>query len=180
MSRNSLEFTYPAEEDAFDAFAEPVSERKIVAWVMELDATLDRQLEQLPGADVRSVLYEAIRRGLDVRKADAMDIVRAPTQTMDVLRDASDDNHTAAEPGHHVVAPPDARANRPKLVEHVTNQSSATLSVSLKAEDEGMSDFGMSQFVDFDIEAIGDDAAPSKDAGEEFGEDIEDDMLLDL
>jgi len=180
LRRNSLEFTYPAEQDAFDAFAEPVSEREIVAWVMELDATLNAHFEQLPGADVRSVLHEAIQRGVDARTVHVVGIVRAPGEARDGLRDASDDMCAAAEPGHRVVAPPDAGADGTELVEFVTDGSSASLPISSKAEDEGMSDFDMSQFVDSDMEAVENDAASSKNAGEEFGEDIEDDMLLDL
>ncbi|KAH5318311.1 hypothetical protein HBI30_041930 [Parastagonospora nodorum] len=180
MRCNSLDYTFSA-EDAFDAFAEPVSERKIVAWVMELDATLDRHFERLPGADVRSVLHEAIQRGLDARKVEGnMDVDRAPAQMMDVVQEADTNDRGTVDPGHHVVALPDAAADEPSTVGSVANESSATHSTSLKAENEGMSDFDMSQFVDFDIDAVENDAGPSKNAGKEFGEDVEDDMLLDL
>jgi hypothetical protein len=176
MRCNSLDYTYSA-EDAFDAFAEPVSDRKIVTWVMELDATLDRHFEQLPGADVRSMLHEAIQRGLDARKVNEdIEVVQAPAQTLGLVQDSGNNDRRVAEPDHRVATPPD----KPDLAEAVTNEPGTTHFTSLKPEDEGMSDFDMSQFVDFDIDAVENDADPSKNAGEEFGEDVEDDMLLDL
>ncbi|EAT88071.2 hypothetical protein SNOG_04311 [Parastagonospora nodorum SN15] len=176
MRCNSLDYNYSA-EDAFDAFTEPVSERKIVAWVTELDTTLNECFEQVPCADVRSVLHEAIQRGLDARKVNEdMEIVQAPAQTLGVVQDSGDNDRRVAEPNRRVATPPD----KPDLAEAVTNESGTTHSTSLKAEDEGMSDFDMSQFVDFDIDAVENDAGPSKNARKEFGEDVEDDMLLDL
>jgi DNA mismatch repair ATPase MutL len=160
MRRNSLTWGYPADEDAYDALAEPISERSVKDWVVKLDAMLHERYEYLCGADVRSILLEGIQRGLDARRdAEDMEIGEMSGAVVD------GDGSTAG-----------------KEVQHGEHPSSR-----IEVEDE-MSEFDISQFVDFDVKTMeGEDGAPgqatetpSKKADEEFGDDIDDDMLLDM
>lgn len=191
MSLNSLEYNYPA-EDAFDTFAGPVSEQKIIEWVIKLDATLHEQYEQIPGADVRSLLHEAIQRGLDDRKEEdtieTVEFVEEP----DVLsrKIAVENGFRDLEHGYQVIEVSD----HPEKEEDVVNECTPDEPIAVQtqslaspeAEDE-MSDFDMSQFVHFDVTTLDEDVGTPGSAKqtverseEEFGEDIEDDMLLDL
>jgi DNA mismatch repair ATPase MutL len=153
MRWNSVEWGYPADEEAYDAFAEPVSEKSVRGWVMLLDTMLHERYEELPGADVRSMIHEAIQRGLDARKGEEFMMSGAL---------AVKDVPTGSEHG---------------------NKASP-----IKVEDD-MSDFHMEKFEDFDMSTIqdDDDVDPSvsetgeiKKADKEFGDDIDDDMLLDM
>jgi DNA mismatch repair ATPase MutL len=153
MRHNSLEWGYPADEEAYDAFAGPFSEKSIRGWVLQLDCMLHERYEELPGADVRSMIHEAIQRGLDARKGDEF-MMSGALAVNDV----------------------------PTGLEHGNKAS------PIKVEDD-MSDFDMGKFEDLDMNTIqdDDDVDPSvfekgeiKKADEEFGDDIDDDMLLDM
>jgi hypothetical protein len=120
---------------------------------------LHERYEFLCGADVRSILLEGIQRGLDARRdAEDMEIGEMSGAVVD------GDGSTAG-----------------KEVQHGEHPSSR-----IEVEDE-MSEFDMSQFVNFDVKTMeGKDGAPaqatetpSKKADEEFGDDI-DDMLLSM
>jgi hypothetical protein len=154
MRRNSLEWGLPVDDDAYDAFAVPVAETKIMSWVVRLDELLHERRERLSGVDTNSLLHEGIQRGLDARKGDGDGAVRV----VEVV------NQGASASGAMVVedAPPQPAP---------------------KVKDE-KSDFDMSQFVDFDMDTLDDEegeAAPAKkEGGDDFGDDIEDDMLLDM
>jgi hypothetical protein len=148
MRRNSPDWSYPTEE-VYDTFAEPVSERTIMDWVIEIDAIFARFYEKMPGVDVRCLLHEAIQRGLDERKYDqdmhSREIIRVSSPVVDGDLHAND-----------------------------------------TMEDQTMG-FDRSQPMDLDA-GTDDDAGSksilaqknSKQSSDEFGDDIEDDMLLDL
>jgi hypothetical protein len=107
----------------------------------------------LGGVDTRSLLHEGIQRGLDTRKGDG------DVRVVEVVDQG-------------------AGASGPVEVEDASQQPTP------KVKDEN-SDFDMSQFVDFDMDTIDDEEVQSvpakKEAGaDEFGDDIEDDMLLDM
>ena len=161
MSRNSLEWGYSADE-AYGGFAESVAERRIMDWVIKLDDVLHEQFERLPGMDTRSLLHGAIQRGLDAMKGDE---VRDTVDVMDVpgLSKAGHAVEEVDNDGHRV----QRRARQ----------------VSPKAEDE-MSGFDMSQFIDLDMKKLHDEEArpmPTVEkTDDEFDDDIEDDMLLDM
>lgn len=162
MRANSLDWPYPA-ENGYDAFAEPVSARQIMNWVIALAASMDEHFECFPGADVRSLLHEAIQRGLDARKDNQTmgteEIVKLPSTVAEV---------SVVEGQEPMSVPPSLE--RPKS----------------KIEDPS-SEFDMSQFVDFDAGQDEDAKSISmaihdkiKQSSDDFGNDIEDDMLLDL
>jgi DNA mismatch repair ATPase MutL len=163
MCRNSLEWGYPTAEDAYDAFVEPIAERGVEKWVVTLVALLHKRYEQVSAADFRCILQEAIQRGLSVRKYDeAIEIGEMPAAVTD------EDVSTAGR-------------DSPKGPQHGEHAS------YIEVEDH-MSEFDMSQFVDFEIKTTEDkDRAPAqateesgKKAEEELGDDIDDDMLLDM
>jgi DNA mismatch repair protein MutL len=163
MRRNSLEWGYPAEIEVYDAFIEPVTERSIMGWVVELDAMLYKRYEELPGADVRSLLHEAIQKGLDARRnEEAMETVEGPGAVTDERNcKAGNDIPQAPQYGDQTLP--------------------------IKVEDE-VSDFDMSQFVDFDMKAIEDNSGVPlrsveesiEKTDEEYGDDIDGDMLLNM
>jgi DNA mismatch repair ATPase MutL len=159
MNRNSLEWGYSSEE-AFDAFAELVTERKIMDWVLTLDEILYEQYERVPSADVRVLLHEAIQRGLEARKEDRAVKTIGATQIVhrvienDVLKD---------------------------IGENIAGSSRQDWIAPKKANDE-LSNSDMSQSVDVNVERL-DDAAPVSgevvEVEEQF-DDIDDDMLMDM
>jgi DNA mismatch repair ATPase MutL len=161
MRHNSLEWGYPADEEAYDAFAEPVSEKSVRGWVLQLDDMLHERYEDLPGADVRSMIHEAIQRGLDARKGEeGMETVEMSGAVV---------NEGVEQAGSDVPTHGDQAS-------------------PIKVEDD-MSDFDMDKFENLDMSTIqyDDDVDPSvsgkreiKKADEEFGDDIDDDMLLDM
>jgi hypothetical protein len=181
MRLNSLEYNCVV-EGAFDIFAEAVSERKIVEWVMILDDMLHEQFERLPGADVRRLLHEAIQRGLDTRREDdVMDTVKAVEQSGPRLKKTiSDDHYQAAEHGCRTVK------SDVDIASYECNTLPKDCPASLKAQVD-MSGFESSRYVSSDNEKMGDGSEEENSVmqtvektEEEYGADIEDDMLLDL
>jgi hypothetical protein len=159
MRVNSPDWPYLAEE-AYDAFSEPVSERRVMDWVIKLDASMGDHFERLRDADVRSLMHEAIQCGLDGRKNDqtmgTADIIDLPT--------------TAT--GVNLVPTSELLSVQPP-VEHSGAEMEDTIP-----------DFDMSPFVDFDGGDDVDAKLPIHDnisqSSDDFGIDIDDDMLLDM
>jgi len=170
MQRNSPEWGY-ASESAYDVFGEPVFEKKIMEWVITLDALLCQRYERIDGPDARCEMHEGFQRALDVRREEddvaqreesiSQDVRRAAGETFeyDVSMDFSD--------ASGVVVP------------------QAVIEEEKKANDDGEFDFDMEEFVDL---TGGDERQIMGTAGEadvsgikgEFDDDIEDEMLMDL
>jgi hypothetical protein len=188
MKYNSLEYDYVV-KNAFNAFAEWVSERTIMKWVMKLDFTLHEHFGQLPDVDTRSLLHEAIQRGLDERKSEVnmgiMEIADMPSLTQEVVEKLGGNNRETAKHGDQFIEASDQGPLLSILNDHPPGNlisAEQDYEASPRAEDQ-MSDFDMSQFVDWNAKLVENDAAtsmPINKAEEDFGEDIEDDMLLDL
>lgn len=167
MCNNSLGWSYPATCDTCNAFLEPVTATKVTKWVMKLDAKLGERFEVLPGADVRSLIHEAIQRVLDEKQNDA-----AIGTTK--LVEASSDS---------VVGDIKDAAGVREALRSITNHRRPE---SLQLEVE-TSEFDISQFVELDA-VSSDQAGPGltgveetvKQGVEEFGDAIDDEMLLDL
>jgi hypothetical protein len=148
MRRNSPEWSYPTEE-VYDTFAEPVSERTIMDWVIEIDAIFARFYEKMPVVDVRCLLHEAIQRGLDERKHDqdmhSQEIIRGSSPVVDGglhANDMMEDQMMGTD------------QSQPMDLDAGTNDDAGSKSILAHKN--------------------------SKQSSDEFGEDIEDDMLLDL
>ncbi|KAH7076961.1 hypothetical protein BKA63DRAFT_594594 [Paraphoma chrysanthemicola] len=161
IGRNSVDWGYPA-DTAYDAFAEPVAERQVMKWVTRLDTTLHGLHGRIAAVDTCSLLHDAIQRGLDARiENDSIPTIEA------VEVQASQGDEELGQPPCSAVG-----AAFPGVLELVP-----------KTEDD-LSEFDMSQFVDFDAEKSGDsdiaDKGTVKKAEDEYGDGAEDDMLLDL
>jgi hypothetical protein len=161
MARNSLDWGYPA-EGFYDAFAEPVTASKVMEWVIRLDTVLHECCERMTGADTCSLLHEGIQCGLDARKGDT------EIQSVEIIE------VQAPEHNEDVVSKADSS------VEFVSPSAPR----SMPNTEDVMSDFDLSQFVDFDVHQTNDGNVLAKEAAkkadDDFGDGIADDMLLDL
>jgi predicted RNase H-like nuclease (RuvC/YqgF family) len=169
MRRNSLEWGYAADEESYDAFAEPVTTKSVMAWVLQLHVVLRGRFGELPGADVRSVLHEAIQRGLDERKGDAEEMVGV---MMDEIGSTVNDVDTGTEHSRAIKVEDEVSDFDEKKFVDFDVQMIEDDDVDLSVFDEvGKVDGKKIRKVD--EEKI-------KKVDEEFGDDIDDDMLLDM
>jgi hypothetical protein len=161
MARNSLDWGYPA-EGFYDAFAEPVTASKVMEWVIRLDTVLHERCKRMLGADTSSLLHEGIQRGLDARKGDT------EIQSVEIIE--------VQVPEHNE----DVVSKADSSVEFVSPSAPR----SMPNTEDVMSDFDLSQFVDFDVHQTNDGNVLAKEAAkkadDDFGDGIADDMLLDL
>jgi hypothetical protein len=159
MRRNSIEWGYTVDEASYDAFAEPVTAKTVMAWVLQLDVMLFERCEELPGADVRSMLHEAIQRGLDERKDAVVEIESGIDEIGGTV------NHVRTAPEHGMVVKIEDDVDKKKFVEfEVQMIEDDELRSSVSGEEE--------------IRKVDEDKTRKVD--EEFGDDIDDDMLLDM
>ncbi|KAI4915699.1 hypothetical protein J4E90_004144 [Alternaria incomplexa] len=170
MQRNSPEWGY-ASESAYDVFGEPVREKKIMEWVITLDALLCKRYERIDGPDARCEIHEGIQRALDARK-EADDLTqREESISQDVQR-------AAGGRFEHDVSMDFGGASGVVVQQPVVEEEK-------KVHDDGEFDFDMEEFVDL---TGGDERQSMGTAGEadvsgikgEFDDDIEDEMLMDL
>ncbi|KAI4953918.1 hypothetical protein J4E91_002767 [Alternaria rosae] len=172
MQRNSPEWGY-ASESAYDVFDEPVLEKKIMGWVISLDALLCKRYEKIDGADTRCEMHEGIQRALDARK-EADDDMRN-------IGDADRDRTSSGTEASEYAVPKGVGAATSMLVQQTI------LEDEKKVHNDGVFDFDMEEFVDL---TGGDERQTLGVAGEgiveedkvkgEFDDDIEDEMLMDL
>lgn len=161
MGYNSLEWGYPA-DIACDVFAESITERKIMHWVIGLDEILHEQFERMADVDTCCELHEGIQRGLDARKeqGEAMD-------TMD--SEEPFETPIAATPYDNAITKVDD-----DLPSYPVHQ--LTTQAPRQADDE-MSDFDMSQFIDLDAEMTTSGIVDEDNSPDEVADD---DMLMDF
>jgi hypothetical protein len=161
MGCNSLKWGYSPRE-AYDTFADPLSAKKVMDWVLNLDGTLQRLYERLPGVDVCSLLHEGIQMGLDGKEGD------------DAMQTVENAEVSGPVTGGHVDT---------KVSEDIPDVSQRERQVSVEAEEQ-LSEFDMSQFVDFDAQKLDDGetyvSTVVSEVENEYDNDIEDDMLMDL
>ncbi|KAI4925936.1 uncharacterized protein J4E92_006672 [Alternaria infectoria] len=170
MQRNSPEWGY-ASESAYDVFGEPVFEKKIMEWVVTLDALLCKRYERIDGPDARCEMHEGIQRALDARN-EADDV----TQREEGL--SQDVQRAAGERLEHDVSMDFGDASGVVVQQLIIEEEK-------KVHDDGEFDFDMEEFVDL---TGGDERQIVGTAGEadvsgikgEFDDDIEDEMLMDL
>ncbi|KAJ8119034.1 hypothetical protein OPT61_g100 [Boeremia exigua] len=104
MTANSLEWGYDS-TDAFDVFGIPILERKIMEWVIQVDCLLHAVFERVDGVEVRGALHEGIQRFLDTRKKEddnSKCLVKIENAQLDSLNEHSID---LQDIGHNVVIP---------------------------------------------------------------------------
>ncbi|KAI4613288.1 hypothetical protein J4E83_007701 [Alternaria metachromatica] len=170
MQRNSPEWGY-APGSAYDVFGEPVREKKIMEWVITLDALLCQRYDRIDGPDARCEMHEGIQRALDARK-EADDVM----QREEVLSEGV--QRAAGERIEHDVSMDLGDASGVVVQQPVVEEEK-------KVHDDCEFDFDMEEFVDL---TGGDERQSMGTAGEadvsgikgEFDDDIEDEMLMDL
>jgi hypothetical protein len=172
MRSNTPEWGY-AVKDAAEVFVEPVTERKIMDWVIKLDGMLYEMYERVGGADTRCELHEGIQRALDARKEmeEAMGGI--------VIRDMGAGGGVAETFDDGGVVQVEDGGAAGGSVKHPA--------VEERKADEEMfdEDFDVSEFVDLTAEdeadimgKIGEESQVQVDG--EYDADIEDEMLMDL
>ncbi|KAI4648154.1 hypothetical protein J4E93_004565 [Alternaria ventricosa] len=172
MQRNSPEWGY-ASESAYDVFGEPVFEKKIMEWVITLDALLCQRYERIDGPDARCEIHEGIQRALDGKK-EADDVTqREENMSQDVRRAAG------GKFGHDVSMDLGDASGVVVQQPHIE--------VEKKVHDDGEFDFDMEEFVDLTggderqtLGVAGEGGAEAVKVKGEFDDDIEDEMLMDL
>ncbi|KAI4631621.1 uncharacterized protein J4E87_002327 [Alternaria ethzedia] len=172
MQRNSPEWGY-ASESAYDVFGEPVFEKKIMEWVVTLDALLCQRYERVDGPDARCELHEGIQRALDARK-EADDVTqREESIGQDVRR-------AAGERIEHDVSMDFGGASGVVVQQPVVEEEK-------KVQDDCEFDFDMEEFVDLtggdgrqNLSIAGQENVEEDKVKGEFDDDIEDEMLMDL
>ncbi|KAI4916407.1 hypothetical protein J4E85_010061 [Alternaria conjuncta] len=170
MQRNSPEWGY-ASESAYHVFGEPVSEKKIMEWVITLDALLCKRYERIDSPDARCEMHEGIQRALDARK-EADDVMQREEGLSQNVRRA------AGERCERDVSMGFGDASGVVVQQPVIEEEK-------QVHDDGEFDFDMEEFVDL---TGGDERQSMGTAGEadvsgikgEFDDDIEDEMLMDL
>ncbi|CAG5172809.1 uncharacterized protein ALTATR162_LOCUS7529 [Alternaria atra] len=170
MRRNSPEWGYPC-GDAYNVFAEPVFEKKIMKWVVKLDAMLCQLYEKNGGVDTRCEIHEGIQRALDARKEVNDAVPEVEGMDYDIVS-------SAVGPVEHDILEEGGDAT-----DVVVRQPAVEAERTVRDDEEF--DFDMGQFVDLTAE---DEGQIMKTAGEgsveavkgEYDEDIEDEMLMDL
>ncbi|KAI8940178.1 hypothetical protein NX059_003885 [Plenodomus lindquistii] len=162
MRLNSLEWGYPT-EDAFDVFAEPVSASRSTDWTVTLEGVLHALFGRVRDVDTVCLLHQGVQRGFDALR--------------DVHRDEV----------------PSVTYNRLLGPAMGRGVEKGGLNIDDDGETDGrvkdgrneMETFDMSQYVDLDAEspmqaverAMSEGRNKSED---EFTDEIDDDMLLDL
>lgn len=175
MAANSLEWGYDT-TDAFDVFAKPASERKIVDWVLRIDDLLHTVFERVDGVEVLDTLHESIQRFLDTRKVEpdgtaphaAVAVTIAPFPSHPSTNTHIDDcgigllEHSL----QHQAA--DGESNNGE-----NGARYKPIAATIKSDEYSK---------DFDLDGReGEQPAPVRDLKtEDFGDDIDDEMLMDL
>ncbi|KAF9699501.1 hypothetical protein EKO04_002446 [Ascochyta lentis] len=203
MSANSLEWGYDS-TDGFDMFGTSITEGKITEWTTKVDDMLHAVFERIDSVEILGALHEDIQRFLDTRKAEErMDVGRAiaavdrntPTSSIedeDEDEDASS-KHVNGACGFPTPSLPDRGLGVIAQVENGSGDDSATPSRKQETaaamvkldeyenDDNVNVDFDFSQFVDLNGDAGRQGSpVPISKVGEDFGDGVDDEMLMDL
>ncbi|KAJ4352851.1 hypothetical protein N0V95_003898 [Ascochyta clinopodiicola] len=189
MQVNSLEWGYDT-TDAFDVFAIPITEWKIMQWVIKIDDMLHAVFERVNGVEIQSALHKGMQRFLDTRKAEqridagrAVNFMNGGTPAF-----SAGDNTSGALDSADSFSPDSGATPR---VEDGSGSDNArltpnhdTMAVTVKSDEyekQNDVDFDFSQFVDLNGNA-GRQNTPVqiREAEDEFGGSVDDEMLMDL
>ena len=186
MTVNSLEWGYDC-TDAFDTFASAISERTIESWVIQVDNLLYKVFERIDGVDVRGALNEGVQRFFDLRRdeeevAHARAVNNMGTDTL-IADDESITSHDSK--GKLDLSAYDlTHTGSPGTVHSQEKGEGVAAAVDAKrvtSPDDYDQDYDFKEFVDLDGNA-GSLASPVRNikTEDEFGDDIDDEMLLDV
>jgi hypothetical protein len=183
---NSLEWGYDC-TDAFDTFASAISERTIMNWVIQVDNLLYKVFERVDGVDVRGAIHEGVQRFIDLRRDEeevshARAVINMDTDTQ-IADDESITSHDSK--GKLDLSAYDlAHTGIPGAVHSQGKGKGAAAAIDAKfatGPDDYDQDFDSKEFVDLNGNA-GSLASPVRSikTEDEFGDDIDDEMLLDV
>jgi hypothetical protein len=186
MTVNSLEWGYDC-TDAFDTFASAISERTIMNWVIQVDNLLYEAFERMDGVDVRSAIHEGVQRFIDLRRDEeevshARAVINMDTDTL-IADDESITSHDS-KGKLGLSAYGLAHTGIPGAVHSQEKGRGAAAAIDAKfatGPNDYDQDFDFKEFVDLDGDA-GSQASPVRSikTEDEFGDNIDDEMLLDV
>ncbi|KAH6638339.1 hypothetical protein C7974DRAFT_451680, partial [Boeremia exigua] len=175
MTANSLEWGYDS-TDAFDVFGTPVSERTIMQWVVRVDGLLHASFERVEGVEARGALHEGVQRFLDTRReqrerGDRCAIVAAGGQEPVAMeRDGMRrDTDGVPEPGGEM--------GRDMIADWVAGTATADSAIE---SDDCPGGMDLSPLVELDGDARQGSPVLVIKAEDDFGDGIDDEMLMDL
>lgn len=186
MTVNSLEWGYDC-TGAFDTFASAISERTIVNWVMQVDNLLYKVFEKVDGVDVRSAIHEGVQRFIDLRRdeeeaSQARAVINMDTDTL-IADNESITSHdskgklslSAYDLAHTGLSGAAQSQGKGKGAAPAIDAKRAT------GPDDYDQDSDVKEFFDLNGNA-GSQASPVRSIKmeDEFGDDIDDEMLLDV
>jgi hypothetical protein len=186
MTVNSLEWGYDCRE-AFDTFASAISERTIMNWVIQVDNLLYKGFERIDGVDVRGAIHEGVQRFIDLRRdeeevshARAVINMDADTLIADDESDTSHDSKGKLDLSAHGFP----HTEIPGAMHSQGKGKGAAAAIDAKfatGPDDYDQDFDFKEFVDLDGNA-GSQVSPVRSikTEDEFGDDMDDEMLLDV
>lgn len=173
MTTNSLEWGYDS-TGAFDIFSTPVSERKIMDWVIKVDSLLHILFERVDGVEVRGALHEGIKRFLDARKAEAEEEIERATIVLNgqVSKSMHNDGESGDVKNGEYIQDASSKDAVPKW------RGETTVADAESEADEFKEDFDISQFVDLHGGVRSDSPVRVIKKEDEYGDDLEDEEML--
>lgn len=190
MTASSLEWGYDS-MDAFDVFSSPISERKIMEWVIKIDSLLGANFERVDGVEVRGALHEGIQRFIDARKEEEEEGGKyAVVTTSHPISDCMDLDHIPRNVDRGVdQMSRDSFWNEEDGLEQADDKgkcSAAGWTVKTAAidtaveSDEYEGDSNPSQVIDVEGGEKHDSPMRNVKTEDEFGDGIDDDMLFNM
>lgn len=186
MTVNSLEWGYDC-TDAFDTFASAISERTVMSWVIQVDNLLYKVFERIDGVDVRSAIHEGVQHFIDLRRDEeevshARAVINLDADTLIADDESITSRDSKGKLG--LSAYGFAHTGIPEAVHSQgKGKGAATALDATHATGPGDydQDFDFKEFVDLNGNA-GSLASPVRSikTEDEFGDDIDDEMLLDV
>ncbi|KZM22186.1 uncharacterized protein EKO05_0002096 [Ascochyta rabiei] len=196
---NSLKCGYDT-TNAFDVFAIPITERKIMQWVMRIDDMLHAVFERIDGVEIRGALHEGIQRFLDTRKAEkriaagravafmnrdtpASSVKDDTSGTLDNAENVPISSFSHQRPGATPQFEDGSRNDNTGLA-HGQETTAATAATVKSDEHENKNDvdFNFWQFIHLNGNDAGRQSTPVqiRKVEDGFGNGVDDEMLMDL
>lgn len=183
MRCNSLGWGH-AVNDAFDIFADVITERTIMEWARKLDGILSDQYGRMGNVDTGCELLDGIEKGLHARKEDyhvmkTIEGIHFPSSAGDEGAPEIDNDEETPGVDNGIFDDPDELTGKIHANIPCINLQQRVHERPRKTGDE-TSDFDMPQSAGLDSYAPMSTMAGVDEKGDEYHNDIEDDMLMDL
>lgn len=189
MSANSLRWAHSS-AGAFDVFSAPIPEQKIIQWVIHVDGMLTAVFGRVDGVDVRCRLHEGVQRFLDTRHAEEEMGTACADNAVD--RDAPMTTRNGAlRTGHSAQVFPLTRGlPRPARQQSALSELKGgtclavsggehTAASNVKSDED---ENGILSRLGGPDDVVGDQSVlvPTTKVEDDFGDGIDDEMLMDL